>query len=74
MKSAATKIVNTLVAIGSIPGRKASHDSKSIADKAEQALKKKYSTGDLGDKVSADLNYTLKRLVRGLNSENHTVK
>lgn len=24
--------------------------------------------------MSADLNYTLKRLVRGLNSENHTVK
>lgn len=37
-------------------------------------MKSKYSTGDLGDKVSADLNYTLKRLVRGLNSENHQVK
>lgn len=31
-------------------------------------------TGDLGDKVSADLNYSLKRLIRGLYSENHGVK
>ena len=74
-KSSATKIVNTLVAIGSIPGRRASTDSQSKAlDQAEQALKKKYQTGDLGDKVSADLNYTLKRLIRGLYSENHAVK
>ena len=30
--------------------------------------------GDLGSGMSADLNYTLKRLVRGLTSENHGVK
>ena len=35
---------------------------------------KKYLTGDLGDGMSADLNYALKRLVRGLCSENHAVK
>jgi hypothetical protein len=75
IKTASSKIVNTLIAIGSIPGRRASTDSSSKAtDLAEQTLKKKYSTGDLGDKVSADLNYTLKRLVRGLYSENHDVK
>ena len=45
-----------------------------VAKKAKDALKKKYSTGDLGDKMSADLNYTLKRLVKGLNSDNHLVK
>lgn len=75
VKSAATKIVSTLVAIGSVPGRRASMDSSSkAAEAAENALKSKYLTGDLGEKVSADLNYTLKRLVRGLYSENHQVK
>ena len=29
-----------------------------------QAFEAKYSTGDLGDGMSADLNYTLKRLIR----------
>lgn len=28
----------------------------------------------MGERVSADLNYALKRLVRGLASENHGVK
>lgn len=76
IKNAAQKIVNTLVAIGSVPaGRRASTDSASKAlEDAEKALKQKYLTGDLGEKVSADLNYTLKRLVRGLYSENHAVK
>jgi len=64
-----------LVAIGTVSARKASMDSSSkAAEIAEKQLKAKYSTGDLGDKVSADLNYTLKRLVRGLNSDNHAVK
>ena len=38
------------------------------------AFQQKYLTGDLGEGMSADLNYTLKRLVMGLSSENHTVK
>ena len=75
IKAAASNIVNTLVGLGSVPGRRASTDSSSKAmEAAEIAIKAKYTTGDLGDKVSADLNYTLKRLVRGLYSENHTVK
>ena len=75
IKSCATKIVSTLVAIGSVAGRKMSTDSSNKAQEAaEQALKQRYTTGDLGEKVSADLNYTLKRLVRGLYSENHGVK
>jgi DNA polymerase phi len=52
--------------------RRASTDQ--AHEDAEKALKSKYSTGDLGDKVSADLNYTLKRLIRGLYSDNHQVK
>lgn len=39
-----------------------------------EAFQKKYQTGDLGEGMSADLNYTLKRLVRGLTSDNHGVK
>lgn len=75
IKTAASNIVNTLVGLGSVPGqqRRNSGDSKTLAQ-AEIAIKAKYTTGDLGDKVSADLNYTLKRLVRGLYSENHSVK
>jgi hypothetical protein len=71
IKSSASKIVSTLVAIGSVPaGRRASTDAKAT-EAAEQAIKSKYSTGDLGEKVSADLNYSLKRLIRGLYSDNH---
>ncbi|CDW85691.1 dna polymerase v-like [Stylonychia lemnae] len=75
IKIGAQKIVNTLVAIGTVSGRKGSTDATSkTAEIAEKSLKQKYSTGDLGEKVSADLNYALKRLVRGLNSDNHAVK
>ena len=35
---------------------------------------KRYLTGDLGEDMSADLNYTVKRLIRGLISDNHAVK
>ena len=60
-------------------GRKASTDSLKdedikIKQKAQQSLKAKYLTGDLGEDLSADLNYTLKRLIRGLCSDNHFVK
>lgn len=69
VKSAAGKIVNTLVAISGVKGA----DNKA-SESATAAMKAKYLTGDLGEKMSADLNYTLKRLVRGLYSENHSVK
>jgi hypothetical protein len=39
------------------------------ASEEEDELMKKYLTGDLGDGMSADLNYALKRLVKGLTSE-----
>jgi hypothetical protein len=37
-------------------------------------LQEKYLKGDLGDDMSADLNYTLKRLIGGVVSDNHQVK
>lgn len=78
LKQAANNIVSTLLALDSKTARKASMDSAAsddkVAKKAKESLKKKYSTGDLGDKMNADLNYTLKRLVKGLNSDNHLVK
>jgi hypothetical protein len=76
IKQAAAKIVNTLVVIGAAASTvKASADNASKAnEEAEKSIKTKYLTGDLGEKVSADLNYTLKRLIRGLYSENHQVK
>ena len=64
--------MNTLVAITTTTQRRASTDQ--AHEEAEKALKSKYSTGDLGEKVTPDLNYTLKRLIRGLYSENHQVK
>jgi hypothetical protein len=64
-----SNIVNTLLA-ASNSGKKTSDDPK---DEVGQ-LYKKYLTGDLGDGMSADLNYAIKRLMRGLCSENHAVK
>lgn len=61
---ASNNIVNTLLAV-----RKVESPSEELV-----TLHKKYLTGDLGDSMSADLNYALKRLVRGLCSENHAVK
>jgi hypothetical protein len=72
IKQSAGKIVNTLVAITTTTQRRASTDQ--AHEDAEKALKSKSSTGDLGEKVSADLNYTLKSLIRGLYSENHQLK
>ena len=37
-------------------------------------LQEKYLKGDLGDDMSADVNYTLKRLVGGVVSDNHQMK
>ena len=81
VKQAANNIVGTLLALDTKVGRKASMDSQAASDdadrarsKAESALRSKYQRGDLGEKMTADLNYTLKRLVRGLYSDNHAVK
>lgn len=75
LKQAANNIVNTLLALESKMGRKASIDSSDkTKQKVEESLRKKYQSGDLGEGMSSDLNYTLKRLVRGLYSENHAVK
>ena len=67
IKRASQNIVMTLL----VPNR-AEHD----VSNHEQliTLQKKYCTGDLGDQMDADLNYTLKRLIGGLISENHQVK
>ena len=65
--------MNTLLAVGTTVGkRRASADEEE--EKQLNALKAKYLTGDLGDGMTADLNYALKRLVRGLCSDNHSVK
>lgn len=61
---ASNNIVSTLLAV-----RKVEAPTDEL-----KGLMKKYLTGDLGDGMSADLNYALKRLVRGLCSENHAVK
>jgi hypothetical protein len=84
VKKASNNIVATLLALDTKPVRKMSahsassdseeEESKKITNKVQSALKKKYSKGDLGDKMTADLNYSLKRLVGGLCSDNHTVK
>jgi len=68
--------VSTLLALDSKMGRKVSMDFEESKEKekAEAALKKKYSKGDLGANMAPDVNYTVKRLVRGLISDNHTVK
>ncbi len=36
-------------------------------------IREKYSNEDLG-KLTPDVNYTIKRLIKGMNSENHAVK
>lgn len=84
VKKASNNIVATLLALDTKPMRKMSaheassdsdeEESKKIANKVQIQMKKKYSQGDLGDKMTADLNYTLKRLVGGLISDNHQVK
>ncbi len=76
LKTASSNIVNTLIAsTTTIAKRRASSiDENDSKAKKVALLYKKYSTGDLGEKMGADLNYTLKRLVRGLSSDNHTVK
>ena len=65
--------MNTLLAVSTAVGkRRASVDEEE--EKQLNALKAKYSTGDLGEGMTADLNYALKRLIRGLCSDNHAVK
>ena len=73
LKQASANIVNTLLAVSTAVGkRRASVDEEE--EKQLNALKAKYSTGDLGEGMTADLNYALKRLIRGLCSDNHAVK
>jgi hypothetical protein len=76
IKLASSNIVSTLLALDSKMGRKVSMDIEESKekDKAEASLKKKYMKGDLGADMAPDVNYTLKRLVRGLISDNHAVK
>ncbi len=64
-----SNIVNTLLAAATSSKKLSDDPNDEIAQ-----LYKKYQTGDLGDGMSADLNYALKRLIRGLCSENHAVK
>jgi hypothetical protein len=72
MKQAAQNIVNTLV----VASQKGPVKSKGEKDKksTEGQLMDKYGKGDLGDNMSPDVNYTLKRLARGMLSEIHGVK
>ena len=83
LKKASASIVSTLVASDTVVAtrqrRASSMDETNQAAELRKAKKlaafqAKYQTGDLGEGMSADLNYTLKRLVRGLSSENHAVK
>ena len=78
LKQASANIVNTLLAVGTVATRQRRASSMDEKDepkaKKMQAFQQKYLTGDLGEGMSADLNYTLKRMVRGLSSEDHTVK
>ena len=43
------------------------------ANVAATGLRERYAKNDLGNLI-ADVNYALKRLVKGMNSENHAVK
>lgn len=77
LKKAASNIVNTLLALTTVVGRRraSSVDEKNEEKKTKsQNLQEKYLKGDLGDGMGADLNYTIKRLIRGLTSENHATK
>jgi hypothetical protein len=67
---AATNIVSILKAVDSTALlKKAQSEEKELI-----SLRDKYLSGDLGDEMSPDLNYSLKRLVKGLTSENHAAK
>ena len=78
IQTASRNIVATLLAIDTTKPKKQDADETAeeakTKKKAADSLRQKYNQGDLGDKVNADLNYSLKRLVRGVCSENHTVK
>jgi hypothetical protein len=83
LKKASTNIVNTLLASGatvsiSAQKRRASsmdeNDEKVLKAKRQAKFFEKYLKGDLGEEMSADLNYTLKRLIDGVISDDHSVK
>jgi len=60
--------------------RAESVDSTTVLDKKGKEKKKafaviqKYAKGDLGAAMTPDLNYTIKRLVRGLTSDSSSTK
>ena len=83
LKGASANIVNTLLAAGTVATKQ--RKSSSVGSEKEkqqddkkakklEAFRSKYLTGDLGEGMSADLNYSLKRLVKGLSSEDHAAK
>lgn len=49
-------------------------DEKVAKAKLLAKLQEKYLKGDLGENMSADLNYTLKRLIGGIVSDDHQIK
>jgi hypothetical protein len=85
IKQSSTNIINTLLALTTKVGRKRSESQDSKGEKEDKKEKKKgadrtaammqkYSTGDLGKDMTPDLNYTIKRLVRGLTSDTSSTK
>lgn len=76
LKQASSNIVNTLLAAATAAGKRRASSIDDNDPKAKQLARfqQKYLTGDLGDGMSADLNYTLKRALSGLISDDHTVK
>ena len=76
LKQASSNIVNTLLAAATTAGKRraSSIDENDPKTKQLAQFQQKYLTGDLGEGMSADLNYTLKRAINGLVSDDHTVK
>lgn len=65
--------MNTLLSLTSTVGRRRASSIDSDKQKKVERIQAKYSKGDLGE-MGPDLNYTIKRLVRGLSSENNLTK
>ena len=54
--------------------RASSIDENDPKAKSLAKFQQKYLSGDLGEGMSADLNYTLKRVINGLTSDIHNIK
>ena len=76
LRQASQNIVNTLIAADTTAGKRRASSIDDNDPKAKQLAKfqQKYLSGDLGEGMSADLNYTLKRVISGLTSDIHNVK